>query len=298
MKTHFLLVLALALVPCVARAQYNAAAGRSAPTVTAYVEEILKDGTVAKRKVERKADADHFGNALGNQNDLARDGAFEGQTIAVIQLYDFPFEQPRAALKEKGFSVYRWSNRPPSATELKAALARSCQLWIISGASQQLGPDHLQAIKAFFDAGHGVYIWGDNAPYYADANYVAQALVGTTMSGDLPGDQVMPLQQKLGHAGLVPDHLLSTGLEHLYEGITIATIAPNQTLTGLLYGSADNLVTAYYDANGRRAILDGGFTRLYNKWDTAGTGRYVKNAAAWLTNVERFGKQVSKQASR
>jgi len=24
-------------------------------------------------------------------------------------------------------------------------------------------------------------------------------------------------------------------------------------------------------------------------WDNAGTGRYVKNAAAWLVNYERFG---------
>ena len=63
---------------------------------------------------------------------------------------------------------------------------------------------------------------------------------------------------------------------------------PNQSLTPLLYGSADNLVTAYYDQDGRRAIFDGGFTRLYNNWDTAGTARYVKNAAAWLANAERF----------
>ena len=86
---------------------------------------------------------------------------------------------------------------------------------IISGDRRLLGPDHLAVIKAFFDAGHGVYIWGDNEPYYADANYVAQALVGTTMLGDVPGDRAMPLQVKLGHAGLMPNHLLSTGLEHL-----------------------------------------------------------------------------------
>jgi len=31
---------------------------------------------------------------------------------------------------------------------------------------------------------------------------------------------------------------------------------------------------------------------LFIKWDTAGTGRYVKNAAAWLVNYERFGDDV------
>ena len=60
----------------------------------------------------------------------------------------------------------------------------------------------------------------------------------------------------------------------------------------LLYGSSGNLVTAIYSERGRRAILDGGFTRLFIDWDTAGTGRYVKNAAAWLTNYERFGNGV------
>lgn len=51
-------------------------------------------------------------------------------------------------------------------------------------------------------------------------------------------------------------------------------------------------MAAYYSRNGKRAILDGGFTRLYIHWDTAGTARYVKNAAAWLVNYERFGKKV------
>ncbi len=59
-----------------------------------------------------------------------------------------------------------------------------------------------------------------------------------------------------------------------------------------LYGSDGKVVGAYYDRDGKRAILDGGYTRLYLKWDTAGTGRYVKNAAAWLTNAERFGDDV------
>jgi hypothetical protein len=31
-------------------------------------------------------------------------------------------------------------------------------------------------------------------------------------------------------------------------------------------------------------------------WDTAGTGRYVKNAAAWLVNFEKFGNAVVSDA--
>src|SRR5690349_23969288 len=110
------------------------------------------------------------------------------------------------------------------------------------------------------------------------------------MEGDLRGDNTVGLLgRNIDSGGIKPNHLLSTGLEHIYEGITIATIQPNDTLEPLIYGSAGNLVAAYYDKGGKRAILDGGFTRLYNKWDTAGTARYVKNAASWLVNAEKFG---------
>jgi hypothetical protein len=283
----------LLLIGAPALAQYSQAAGQNAPMVRSVEEHRdAKSGEVTKRVVEKAANKDRYGNAEGNQFDLAVDGAFDGETVAVIQLYQFPFDLPKAALKEKGFSVYRW-NHAPSPEDLEAALKKSSQLWIIADSTRHLNDKHLAVIKKFFDAGHGVYVWGDNAPYYADANAVGQALVGVTMSGDLRGDQTVGLQQEPGKAGVLRRHLLTTGLEYIYEGITIATIASNQKLTPLIYGSANNLVAAFYDRDGKRLIFDGGFTRLYNKWDTAGTGRYVKNAAAWLANVERFPKHAS-----
>jgi hypothetical protein len=244
---------------------------------------------------------DGYGNAATNRNDLAVDGAFDGQTVAVAQFYDFPFDAARDALKEKGFSVYRWSNSVPPPKEFEAQLTRACQLWIIASDQRHLSNDHIAVIKRFFESGKGVYIWGDNEPFYADANAVGQALLGVTMKGDLRGDQVVGLEKSSGekHVGVRRSHLLSMGLEFLYEGITIATVQPNEVLQPLLYGSAGNLVSGFYDREGKRAIFDGGFTRLYNKWDTAGTARHVKNSAAWLTNAERFGdKVVSKNVKR
>jgi hypothetical protein len=278
----------LLLVSTPALAQYSSTAGQNAPMVDAVEQRRdAKTGKLEEVHVQREAHKDRYGNSAGNQFDLAVDGAFEGETVAVIQMYDFPFDAPKAALKEKGFSVYRW-NRAPSPAVLEAALAKSSQLWIISDSTPQLNAAHLAVIKKFFEAGHGVYIWGDNEPYYADANQVGEALVGVKMLGDVIGDQTVGLQKQPGKAGVLRRHLLTTGLEYIYEGITIATIQPNEKLTPLVYGSADNLVAAFYDHDGKRLIFDGGFTRLYNKWDTAGTGRYVKNAAAWLANVERF----------
>ncbi len=278
-----------------ARAQYNASAAKSAPTVPATEHYTDANGREQTRVVQKKVSGDRYGNAQGNQYDLARDGAFKGQTVAVLHFYTgegFDFSLPKAALAEKGFSTFRWMNSPPPVAELKEALAKSCQLWIIAAGDRRLSDEHVKVIKDFFDKGHGVYIWGDNEPYYADANVVGRALLGAEMLGNVMGDRVVGLQQKSRGPGIIPDHLLSTGLEHIYEGITIATVQPNQNLQPLIYGSAGNLVAAYYDQGGKRAIFDGGFTRLYLKWDTAGTARYVKNAAAWLVNVERFGNKV------
>ena len=302
MRAVFIALIAILGTSYPALAQYNKDAGKSAPMKR--VEESYRDseGKLQKRVYDAKPDVDRWGNARTNEYDLAVDGAFDGQTVAVLHFYTgdgFDFELPKAALREKGFSVYRWIDHPPSAAVLEAGLAKASQLWIISGSSQQLGPDHLAVIQRFFDAGHGVYIWGDNDPYYGDANYVARALLNESyMEGYVQGEQTIGLQRQEGKAGVMANHLITTGIEKIYEGHTIATLHPHADLRPLMYGSADNLVTAYYDKAGKRAILDGGFTRLYMKWDTAGTARYVKNAASWLVNAERFGDAVVAPAVR
>ncbi len=296
MKLQSLTVLAAALLASTAFAQdsnpYNSCRGKNRVTEDARDEAgkfiLEKDGSRKQQQVK----GDKWGNAQGSQYDLAVDGAFEGQTVAVLQLArEIDFSRPKAALAQKGFSTYRWMGAP-SPEELKTKLKKACQLWILSGTSQQLNDKHLAVIKDFYESGRGLYIWGDNDPYYADANFVGKALIGTTMTGNLPGAKTVGLQETATSPGILPNHLLSTGLQTVYEGITIATIQSNQTLTPLIYGSANNLVAAFSDKGGKRVIFDGGFTRLYCAWDNAGTGRYIRNAAAWLANVERFGDAV------
>ena len=232
---------------------------------------------------------DEFGNPKGTQYDLIENNVFSDCVVAVLHLYTgegFNFQLPEQALKEKGFKVHRWKS-VPGIHEFVEVLDDACQLWIVSNTTQYLSAKHLQEIRAFFDSGRGIYIWGDNDPYHADANYIINSLFGCSMQGNTLGDRVVQPQSRQGKSGFV-SHLITTGLEYLYEGITIATIHNPFKLQPLMYGSAGNLVVAIYDKDGKRAIVDGGFTRLFNKWDTAGTGRYVKNAAGWLVNYERF----------
>lgn len=297
MKKIFLLSFAL-FATTLTFAQYNSCAGQSRVMETS--EEIVFDKETEEYKtitvqseVKKK---DDYGNASGNQYDLAVDGAFEGQTIVVLHFYtgeNFNFELPKAALKEKGFSVYRFVNAAPSPKELEEALSKACQLWVISASDRRLTDEHADIIEKFFYSGKGVYIWGDNDPYHADANFLAERLVGVTMNGGYMGNQNVTFKSNKTKHGMQADHLITTGLEYVFEGITIAKINdPKNNMKPLIWSTDGNVVTSIYENQGQRLIIDGGFTRLYCNWKSAGTGRYVKNAAAWLVNYERFGEEV------
>jgi hypothetical protein len=65
----------------------------------------------------------------------------------------------------------------------------------------------------------------------------------------------------------------------------------DDVFTPILYGSAGYLVTVAWERDGKRLLMDGSFIRLAVSWDD-GTARYVKYAAAWLVNAERFGDAV------
>jgi hypothetical protein len=309
-----LLLVIPALWATTASAQYNRQAGKS------VVEDAPAAAPTSPRKdLDRNAEKgdatslggtgrgtapksqqiarDSYGNAQGATYDLAVDGAFSGQTIVIVDYYSFQHNQdfsgPTRAVEEKGFSMRRYNQAPPIA-DFTRILEKANQFWLISSCDNtvHLSAAHQKAVKAFFDEGRGVYLWGDNDPCNADADALAKMLVDARVTGDLPGDRTVRISSGAGKAGMVKDHLLSTGVETVYEGITVATVKPAGVMTPVIWGSAGNLVTAAYEKNGRRLIVDGGFTRLSYKWDTAGTGRYIRNAAAWLANWEKFGNQV------
>jgi hypothetical protein len=245
-----------------------------------------------KGKFEIKRDI--FGNIAGSAYDLSPNFAFSGETIAILQLYiqeGFDLSYTRCALERKGFSLKIWSNIVPTVEEFKQTLDISCQLWIISDLRVRLNLDLLEEIKTFFEKGKGIYIWGDNDPYYADANLIFKYLFEgeqDIMYGNAVGTKTVGLQAEYKKAGVKQNHLITTGISKLYEGNTIATIAKHPQLEPLVYGTENNVTIAVYDKNGKRAILDTGFTKLFNEfWDSVGTARYVVNAASWLVNVER-----------
>ena len=195
-----------------------------------------------------------------------------------------------AALRKKGFEV-EWLRTAPTPAELKKSLKTASQLWVISTQGGYITDELLAVIRDFYNNGHGLYVWGDNDPLNWDANFIIGHLFSSHMSGDYMADKILSIQAGPGMPGIVENHLISTGIVSFYEGVTIAHIQLTQYLMPLVYSSDGNIVTVYYDHDGRRAMIDGAFTRLWDQcWkDTAGTERYLVNAACWLVNVERFG---------
>ncbi len=235
------------------------------------------------------AGTDRHGNAAGTDYDLGRDGAFEGHTVHVLNLCgrECSMSRPTAALERKGFAVNE-RLKAGSVAELADWLADATQLWVISDSRGHLKAGHVAAIEALWRRGGALYIWGDNQPYYVDANLITTTLFADAelvQTGNVMGNKVVG--EFSGKVGFLP-HLVSTGLVNLFEGITIATInaeaADRHGFTPLLYGSAGNLVTVVRDAaDGCGAfMIDTGFTRLYYKWDDAGSARYVCNAGCFL----------------
>ena len=240
---------------------------------------------------------DRFGNPQRSQYDLAKDGAFKGYKIVVVCLFN-PNILANAipVLLRKGFSTkifgYREYNDVKRIQE--ELNSDKCQLWIISTNLCLLSSDCLNLIYDHFNRGRGLYIWSDNMPYYADSNVILKKLFNTEMSGEYMADQVLTIQAGERQPGIIKNHPITTGLQYFYEGITISNVKLTQDLKPLVYSSDSLIVTAYYDKGGKRCLIDGGFTRLYCKWDSAGTGRFVMNCAAWLTNIERFGYHSDK----
>ena len=245
----------------------------------------------------KSAPKDKYGNPNGTNYDLLRDGSMRGYKVLIINLcpeWDTcgqreNYNNPIKALENKGFEVIYRDEFPADFARISASL---CQVWLISGYNRTITDEQIRQIKAFYNQGKGVYLWADNDPFYADVNPIIKDLFGSTMSGNYIGEQIIGVQKHIKGVGIVAGHLISTGISNFYEGVTISNVTMTQYLKPLVYSSDKKVVTAYSDVDGKRLLIDGGFTRLCVDWDSAGTDRYVVNAAGWLGNFEKFGWRI------
>lgn len=165
---------------------------RSRPTVRVrrYVDQA-HTGLYAQHAGMNEIDgagSDQYGNAHGSEYDLIEDGSIiEAQVLILNLCSEANVVQPRAALERKGFEVIELRD----CSGLSDALDDAAEFWVISDRTQHLTSSALDAIESFFKEGRGIYIWGDNDPYFVDANLILQRLFNASMFGDSPGDEVV-----------------------------------------------------------------------------------------------------------
>lgn len=235
---------------------------------------------------------DRFGNPIGHAFDLGGGDEERVQGERILFYYAYPaateggyaLAEMKKILSERGF---RMDAR--QAPGLNASLLSGySQLWFVSDQHRTLSDQDVQTVANYVGAGNGLAIWGDNDPYNVDANLLAHALVGTRFVGNMPGQRNL-----VPGAGLAPgyfiEHPLTQGVNNLYEGHTIPTIAPTAGVTILGRSHDGQNCLGCYEREGRRVALDAGFTKLFNQYfhESAGLGRYLSNIAFWLARGAR-----------
>jgi hypothetical protein len=274
-----------------------------------------------------------FGNPEGNEFGLSRAGEFAGARLlawtAEPEVHDniFTGDNPLwAALKEKGFEVQLEYGRFD-----QAWLERIDQLWVFSGRRAGLDTDDEEAIVSFIDAGKGVYMIADNAPYLVDVSSLTYRLFGTRLADNYRGGNILavrghgvtrddyrptggktkPRQRNQGvqteladvinrATHYVEEHPLLTDVNFIFEGVTISHIEPTPRLQVVLTASDGQILAAVSSDTRRRVVVDCGFTRYFYSGlarcvtETAGTVRYAENISAYLMYKDDKGADGAK----
>lgn len=262
----------------------------------------LYNAVAGKTEFDGNVTRDDFNNAAGAEFDLSPDGAFKGQKMLVLLLISHSepvdFSCAKSALERKGFEVVTEPSSP-SLEKFREYLTEICQLWIVSSSSVRFSDGHLDAIAEFAEKKKGIFVWADNDPFVEDANAILKRLpflnTSVTINGNYAGGNVLNRHSDpanittASQSGFKP-HLITTGLESLYEGVTISDIRDPSGICEAVIISSDKkgVLTALYDKDGYRLVVDGGFTRFFPQFwtKTAGTARFVTNVACYLFNFE------------
>jgi len=169
-------------------------------------------------------------------------------------------------------------------------------IWIISDHVEKNMSDFepfRRAVLNYHQSGRGIYVWGDNQPYYLHANEILPSLSNIKLFGNTPGQKTLSISDNLKTGTILKNHLITTSVENLFEGITICYPENNnngkmKVLAISTDGNPCILFQEGREENGiyyGRVVVDCAFTKLYCNFDTAGTERYISNATAWLVDV-------------
>lgn len=155
------------------------------------------------------------------------------------------------------------------------------------------------AIVNFVKAGKGLCLLSDDEPFTVESNELARRLFGVGVGGNYLADKVAVVRgrklspvevRKFGGQYEVDDHPLLTGVNFLFEGITVSHVGASDKLEVALKASDGQAIVAVSRVPNQRVVIDCGFTRYCHGptertsyiQKTAGTVRLGQNIAAFL----------------
>jgi len=146
--------------------------------------------------VENGIEYDKHGNLLSEEFDLGKDGSFNDFWI-LIGLFPDELEitwneLAKKSLEKKGFNVVV-ERRENKFIELLRG-DKFDVVWLISCLKKYdlfNDQEFKNAVFNYHKTGKGLFIFGDNDPYYLHANLVLPELVGCSLQGNNPGNKTL-----------------------------------------------------------------------------------------------------------
>ncbi|HSQ57434.1 MAG TPA: hypothetical protein VLM40_17055 [Gemmata sp.] len=207
-------------------------------------------------------------------------------------------------LLELGLSMLPASAVPSGFTAQEYQFVVKATLDCVLSPCHPLGEGDYRAIVDFVKAGKGLCLLADDEPFTVEANELSRRLFGAGVGGNYIADKVAYVRghglkpedvKKFGGQFEVADHPLLTGVNFLFEGITVSHVADSDKLDPALMASDGQTLIAVSKVQGQRVVIDCGFTRYCHGPEprvsyiqkTPGTVRLGENIAAYLAGKDK-----------
>jgi hypothetical protein len=156
-----------------------------------------------------------------------------------------------------------------------------------------------RAIEKFVQAGKGLCLLSDDEPFIVESNELAKRLYGVAVKGNYIADKIAYVRErnltpdeirKFKGQYEIADHPLLTGVNFLYEGITISNVGKSDKLEVALKASDGQPLIAVSKVPGQRVVIDCAFTQFCHGptertsyiLKSAGAVQLAQNIAAYL----------------
>jgi hypothetical protein len=250
--------------------------------------------------------------------DWVKNGEFKGKRILIACYYwegaaldSVPMNHVPQVLRDMGFTV-EIQRQPAHLPDL----GKYDQVWVVSGQGSTFDKTDVDKLRDHVKKGRGLYLLADNTPFTYEANVFAGAVYGINLAGGYDGGKVVNVVApgkvkqmmeeaikkgdmnklvELRRAGFfngqlyAEDHELLSGIQQIYEGITVAAQTTSKDLEVIIRDSANENLVSVSRRPGELVVIDGAFTRLYCGWEAnaATSTRWYRNVAAYLAGKRR-----------